>query len=91
MVDEYIEKLSPVEIKLMHTLTNYDINIDETIQSRDEFDNKSPEGMKMKSLQVWLKKKVGDNASPCLIDPTATNKRTATALIEMRSYKKKKS
>jgi len=68
IVNEYIEKLSPAEIKLMRALTNYDIIIAETIQSRDLFD-KSPEGKKMKSLQVWLKKKVGDHARPRPIVP----------------------
>lgn len=47
IVNEYIEKLSPAEKKLIHALTNYDTIIAETIHLRDEFD-KSPEGKKMK-------------------------------------------
>ena len=54
IVNEYIEKMSPAEIKLMCTLTNYDIIIAKTIQSRNLFD-KSLEGKMMKSLQVWLR------------------------------------
>lgn len=68
IVNEYIEKLSPAEKKLIHALTNYDTIIAETIHLRDEFD-KSPEGKKMKSLQVWLKKKGGDPAWPHPIAP----------------------
>ncbi len=64
----YIEKGSPAEMKLIHVLTNYDTIIAETIHSRDEFD-KWPEGKKMKSLQVWLKKKGGDPAWPHPIAP----------------------
>ncbi len=66
IVNGYIKKLSPAEIKLMHALTNYDIVIAETIQSRDLFD-KLPKGKKMQSF--WLKKKVGDHAQPHPIVP----------------------
>ncbi len=76
IVNEYIEKLSPAEMKLIHVHTKYDTIIAETIHSRDEFDT-SPEGKKMKSLLVWLKKKGGDPARPhpiAHIDPEIQQK-----------------
>ena len=80
MTNDNIEKVSTAEMKLRHQLTNYDIIITEIIKKRDEFDQ-SPDGKRLKLLQVWPRKKS--------VRPPVPNDAPATILADAGAQQQK--